>query len=221
MVPLRLYDPVDVTQYTFDEMRAAVEAAEDWGTYVMVHAYTPRAIKRAMDAGVKCIEHGQLLDEETLKIMAANGTWLSTQNLLESSPEMTELRREKRKAVLEGQKKLWPLAKKLGVKLVWGTDFLFEPNVNKDQNSYILKLQDWFTNDEILKMVTHDNGELLQLSGLRSPYTGKIGVIEEGALADVLLVDGNPLENLSLIANPTKNFLVIVKDGEIYKNTTK
>ena len=113
------------------------------------------------------------------------------------------------------------LAKKLGVKLAWGTDFLFEPDVNKDQNSYILKLQDWFTNAEILKMVTHDNGELLQLSGLRSPYKGKIGVIVEGALADVLLVDGNPLENLSLIANPTKNFLVIVKDGEIYKNTTK
>ena len=215
------YDPVDVTQYTLDEMKAAVDAAEDWGTYVMVHAYTPRAIKRAMEAGVKCVEHGQLLDEETLKIMADKGIWLSSQNLLESSPEMTELRKEKRKDVLEGQKKLWPLAKKLGVKLAWGTDFLFEPDVNKDQNSYILKLQDWFTNAEILKMVTHDNGDLLQLSGLRSPYKGKIGVIEEGALADVLLVDGNPLENLSLIANPTKNFLVIVKDGEIYKNTTK
>ena len=215
------YDPIDVTQYTLEEMKAAVDAAEDWGTYVMVHAYTPRAIKRAMEAGVKCIEHGQLLDEETLKLMAANGTWLSTQNLLESSPEMTELRKEKRKDVIEGQKKLWPLAKKLGVKLAWGTDFLFEPNTNKEQNSYILKLQDWFTNAEILKMVTHDNAQLLKLSGLRSPYAGNIGVIEEGALADILLVDGNPLENLSLVANPAQNFLVIVKDGDIYKNITK
>ncbi len=71
------YDPVDVTQYTFDEMRAAVEAAEDWGTYVMVHAYTPRAIRKAVDAGVKCIEHGQLLDEKPLRYLAKKGVWLS------------------------------------------------------------------------------------------------------------------------------------------------
>jgi imidazolonepropionase-like amidohydrolase len=72
-----IYDPIDVTQYTFDEMRAAVEAAEDWGTYVTVHAYTPRAVRRAIEAGVKCVEHGQLLDEATLKLMAERGVWLS------------------------------------------------------------------------------------------------------------------------------------------------
>jgi len=215
------YDPVDVTQYTFDEIKAAVDAAEDWGTYVMVHAYTPRAVRRAVDAGVKCIEHGQLLDEETLQLMADKGIWLSTQNLIESSPGMDEMRMEKRKPVIEGQKKVWPMAKRLNVKLAWGTDFLFEPELNKEQNSYILKLQPWFTNAEILKMVTHDNAQLLQLSGLRSPYPGELGVIKEGALADVLLVDGDPIKDLSLIANPDKNFLVIVKDGVIYKNLTK
>ena len=113
------------------------------------------------------------------------------------------------------------MAKRLNVKLAWGTDFLFEPELNKEQNEYILKLQPWFTNPEILKMVTHDNGELLQLSGLRSPYPGKIGVIEEGAMADVLLVDGDPIKDLSLIAKPDKKFLVIVKDGVIYKNLVK
>lgn len=215
------YDPLDVTQYTLDEMKAAVEAAEDWGTYVMVHAYTPRAVRRAIDAGVKCIEHGQLLDEETLQIMADKGIWLSSQNLIESSPEMPELRREKRKPVIEGQKKLWPMAKKLNVKLAWGTDFLFNPELNKEQNRYIMKLKEWFTNAEILKMVTHDNAQLLQLSGLRSPYPGELGIIQKGALADVLLVDGNPLQDLSLIADPAKNFLVIVKDGIVYKNQTK
>lgn len=215
------YDPVDVTQYTFDEIKAAVDAAEDWGTYVMVHAYTPRAVRRAIDAGVKCIEHGQLLDEETLQLMADKGIWLSTQNLIESSSGMDEMRMEKRKPVIEGQKKVWPMAKRLNVKLAWGTDFLFEPELNKEQNSYILKLQPWFTNAEILKMVTHDNAQLLQLSGLRSPYPGELGVIKEGALADVLLVDGDPIKDLSLIANPGKNFLVIVKDGVIYKNLTK
>jgi len=215
------YDPIDVTQYTFDEMKVAVDAAEDWGTYVMVHAYTPRAVQRAVEAGVKSIEHGQMLDEETLKILAKKGVWLSLQNLMDNNENMDEQRKEKRKPVLDGQDKVWPLAKKLGVKLAWGTDFLFEPELNDEQNSYILRLQKWFTNAEILKMITQDNGELLQLSGLRSPYPGKLGVVEEKALADLILVDGNPLKDLSLIANPDKNFLVIIKDGQIYKNTIK
>ncbi len=212
------YDPIDVTQYTLDEMKAAVEAAEDWGTYVMVHAYTPRAVRRAVEAGVKCIEHGQMLDEETLKLLAEKKVWLSLQNLMDNNDNMDEQRKEKRKPVLEGQDRVWPLAKKLGVKLAWGTDFLFEPELNADQNSYILRLQKWFSNAEILKMVTQDNAELLQLSGLRSPYPGKLGVVEEKALADLLLVDGNPLKDLSLIADPEKNFLLIIKDGKIYKN---
>lgn len=212
------YDPVDVTQYTFDEMRAAVEAAEDWGTYVMVHAYTPRAVQRAIKAGVKCVEHGQMLDEKTLRLMKRKGAWLSTQNLVESTPDMDQQRVEKRKPVIEGQAKLWPLAKKLNLKIAWGTDFLFEPELNEQQNAYILRLQQWFTNAEILKMVTHDNAELLQLSGLRSPYAGKLGVVEEGALADLILVDGDPLADLSVIANPAEKFVVIMKDGKMYKN---
>ncbi|WP_293939009.1 metal-dependent hydrolase family protein [Sphingobacterium sp. UBA5996] len=213
------YDPVDVTQYTLDEMKAAVEAAEDWGTYVTVHAYTPRAIQRAIEAGVRCIEHGQLLDEETLQLIAKNNIWLSLQNLVEDTPDMDPQRRIKRKPVIEGQEKVWPMAKKYGVKLAWGTDFLFEPDLNKLQNAFILRLQKWFTNVEIIKMVTHDNGELLQLSGLRSPYPGKLGSVEEGALADLILVDGDPLKDLKLLADPDKNFLVIIKDGQIYKNT--
>ncbi|MDR2269291.1 MAG: amidohydrolase family protein [Sphingobacterium sp.] len=213
------YDPVDVTQYTLDEMKAAVEAAEDWGTYVTVHAYTPRAIRRAVEAGVKCVEHGQLLDEETLQLLAQKNIWLSLQNLVEDTPDMDPQRRIKRKPVIEGQEQVWPLAKKLGVKLAWGTDFLFEPELNEQQNSFILRLQKWFTNAEIIKMVTQDNGELLQLAGLRSPYPGKLGVIEEGAIADLLLVDGDPLKELKLLADPAKNFLLIVKDGQIYKNS--
>lgn len=215
------YDPVDVTQYKLDEIKAAVEAAEDWGTYVTVHAYTPRAVRRAIDAGVKCIEHGQLLDEETIQLIAEKDIWLSLQNLVDNTPNMDPQRLEKRKPVIEGQEKVWPLAKKHKVKLAWGTDFLFEPELNQKQNEFILRLQKWFTNAEILQMVTQDNAALLQLSGLRSPYPGKLGVVEEGAMADLLLVDGNPLKNLELLVNPDKNFVVIIKDGKIYKNTLK
>ncbi|HRN62148.1 MAG TPA: amidohydrolase family protein [Luteimonas sp.] len=212
------YDPVDVTQYTFDEMRAAVEAAEDWGTYVMVHAYTPRAVRRAIEAGVKCIEHGQLLDEDTLKLMAQRGVWLSTQTLRASTEDMDPLRREKRKPVIEGQARTIAAAKRSGVRIAWGTDFLFDPALNVEQNAFILGLREWFTPAEILKMVTHDNAELLALSGLRSPYQGRLGVVEEGALADLLLVEGDPLADLDVLADPERNFVVIVKDGRVVKD---
>jgi imidazolonepropionase-like amidohydrolase len=215
------YDPIDVTQYTLDEMKAAVEAADDWNTYVTVHAYTPRAVRRAIEAGVKCIEHGQLLDEPTIELMAQRGTWLSAQNLIADSPNMTPERRKKRAPVIEGNARVWPMAKKYGVKLAWGTDLLFEPELNAQQNSLILALRQWFTPAEILKLVTYDNAQLLALSGPRAPYDGKLGIVEDGALADLILVNGDPLANLDLIADPAKNFSVIMKDGIVYKNTTR
>jgi imidazolonepropionase-like amidohydrolase len=214
-----LYDPIDVTQYTLDEMKAAVEAAADWNTYVTVHAYTPRAVRRAIEAGVKCVEHGQLLDEATLKLMARKGVWLSAQNLVEDTPNMDPLRREKRQPVIAGNARVWPLAKKLGVKLAWGTDFLFEPELNDEQNAYILRLKPWFTPAEILKLLTHDNAQLLALSGPRSPYAGRLGVVQEGALADLILVNGDPLADIDLVGDPAANFDVIVKDGAVVKST--
>jgi len=213
------YDPVDVTQYTFDEMRAAVEAAEDWGTYVTVHAYTPRAIRRAIEAGVRVVDHGQLLDEETLQLMADNEIWLSLQVLRASTPDMDPLRRAKRAPIIDNQSNVWRMARDLGVRLAWGTDFLFDPALNEQQNEYILMLSEWFSPAEALKLVTHDNAQLLALSGLRSPYQGRLGVVEEDALADLLLVRGDPLEDLSLVTDPENNFLVIMKDGRIYKNS--
>jgi imidazolonepropionase-like amidohydrolase len=212
------YDPVDVTQYTLDEMKAAVEAAEDWNTYVTVHAYTDRSVRRAIEAGVKCIEHGQMVSEETLQLMRDKGVWLSLQVLRASTPDMTPLRAEKRRPVLEGQPRVWAAAKRLGVKLAWGTDYLFEPELNDTQNANILELRQWFTPAEILKLITHDNAQLLALSGPRSPYQGKLGVVEEGALADLILVNGDPVANIDLVADPAKNFAVIMKDGVIYKN---
>jgi len=211
------YDPIDVTQYTFEEMKAAVDAAEDWNTYVMVHAYTPRAVRRAIEAGVRCIEHGQLLDEDTLRLMAEKGIWLSTQTFADDNPNIDPQRREKRREIVENNAKLWTLAKELGVKLAWGTDFLFEPELNANQNNYLLKLTAWFTPAEILKLVTYDNAQLLALSGPRSPYAGRLGIIEEGALADLILVDGDPLAQIDLLGDPARNFDVIMKGGKFYK----
>ena len=213
------YDPLDVAQYTLDEMKAAVEAADDWGTYVTVHAYTPKAVQRAVRAGVKSIEHGQLLDEQTLKLLGDKGLWLSLQALDEAPPTQSADVIAKKHQVVAGTDNAFKWARKYKVKLAWGTDFLFNPAQNKNQNSDILKLKQWMTPAEILKVVTRDNAGLLALSGLRNPYPGKLGVIEAGALADLLLVDGDPIANLDLIADPTTNFRVIMKDGRIYKNT--
>ncbi|MBE9223618.1 amidohydrolase family protein [Cyanobacterium stanieri LEGE 03274] len=216
-----LYDPIDVTQYTLDEMKAAVEAATDWGTYVTVHAYTPRAVRRAIEAGVKCIEHGQLLDEDTMKILAQKDVWLSAQAFEERETEgFTEEQKAKRALVVQGVSNAFNWAKQYNVKLAWGTDYLFDPPRNQRQNQDIVNLEEWFTPFEALKLVTYDNAQLLKLSGERNPYkAGALGVIEQDAYADLILVDGNPLENLSVVADYTNNFKVIVKDGKIYKNT--
>lgn len=215
-----MYDPLDVTQYSVEELRAAVAAAENWGTYVTVHAYTPRAVRQCLEAGVKCIDHGQLLDEDTVKLMAEKQVWWSLQPFTDDRPSAWpegSPNRKKQLAMFAGTDTAYALAKKHQIKTAWGTDILFSAENSKRQGGELAKMTRWFTPAEALKMATHDNAQLLALSGLRSPYEGKLGVVEEGALADLLLVDGNPLEDLSLVADADKNFLVIMKDGVIYK----
>lgn len=214
-----LYDPLDVTEFFEEEIRAAVRAAEDWGTYVMVHVYNPRGITRAIAAGVKSIEHGHLIDEPTMELVAGNDIWLSMQAFaVEDNTYPSPVQQAKHIQITEGTDRTYKLAKKYGVKLAWGTDLLFNPANTKNQNHGIVKLQKWFTPFEILKMVTFDNAQLLAMSGPRNPYPGRLGVIEEGALADLLLIDGSPLQQIELLENPAEKFVLIVKNGVICKN---
>lgn len=218
-----VYDPLDVTQYTVPELHAAVEAAENWGTYAAVHAYTPRAVRQAVEAGVKCIDHGQLLDEPTVALMAEKGSWWSLQPFLddEDATPFVEgsVNRKKQLQMISGTDNAYKLAKQYKIKTAWGTDSLFDAKVTARQGVQLTKLTRWYTSPEILKIATSNNAELLALSGLRSPYEGKLGVVQEGALADLLLVDGDPTANIKLIENPAQNFVVIMKDGTIHKNT--
>lgn len=217
------YDPLDVTQYSEEEMHAAVGAAADWGTYVAVHAYTPQAIQRAITAGVKCIEHGQLLDEATAKLMAEKGIWWCLQPFLDDEdavplPEGSP-NRKKQLQMIAGTDTAYTLAKKYKILTAFGTDTLFDASLAEKQGKQLAKLVRWYTSAEVLNMATAVNADLLALSGLRNPYPGKLGVVEEGALADLLLVDGNPIENIQLLADPARCFLVIMKDGKVYKNS--
>lgn len=216
------HSPLDVSTFTEEELRAAVEAAGNWGTYVAVHAYTPAAIRRAIAAGVKVIEHAHLIDEPTARLMAERGIWLSTQPFQDDEdiprmppgpPQYARLRQ-----VLEGTDRVYALAKKHRIKTAFGTDILFDAKLAARQGAQLPKLARWYSNAEILQQATAVNGELLALTGLRNPYPGKLGVIEPGALADLLVVDGDPLQDIALIADAERNFVLIMKDGKIYKN---
>jgi imidazolonepropionase-like amidohydrolase len=218
------YDPIDGSQYTEAEIRAAVDVADNWGTYAAVHAYTPRAIKTAIRGGVRCIEHGHLMDEATAQLIAENDIWLSIQPFLNNefaTPLPTAEAEAKAQRVYSGTDAAYCLALKYKLKMAWGTDILFDPKSAANQGAMLTTLAQWLSPVEILKTATAVNGELLAMSGARNPYPGKLGVVEEGALADLILVDGDPIENLKLIADPEKNFLVIMKDGRIVKNALK
>ena len=218
------HSPLDVVTFTPDELRAAVAGANQWGTYVTAHAYSPAAIRQAVEAGVQCIEHGSLMDDATAQLIANKGVWLSMQplpdELLRAFPPDSE-EYAKGREVLDGNAHAYELAKKYKLKTAFGTDVLFSAALAKRQGELLASLGRWYTPSEALIMATSTNAQLLTLSGERNPYRGRLGVIEPGAFADLLLVEGDPLQDLNLVARPQQNFRVIVKDGRIYKNTIK
>lgn len=215
------YGPIDTVQLSVDEIHAAVEAAANWGTYVTAHVYTSEGIRNAIEAGVKVIDHGQLADESVVKLMAEKGIWWSLQPFVgdENANQHADAVRQAASAkVHAGTDQAFELARKYGVRIAFGTDILFDARRAARQGSQLETMTRWFSPAQILKMATADNAELLALSDRRNPYPGKLGVVEEGALADLLLVDGDPIEQINLLADPGENLLVIMKGGRIVKN---
>jgi imidazolonepropionase-like amidohydrolase len=211
---------LDMFTFSEPEFRAGVEAAADRDTYVAVHAYPSAQIKRAIAAGVQCIEHGHLMDEATAMLIAGKDLWLSTQPFVsdEDFPPLTGQSRINLLQVIAGTDTVYALAKEHKIKTAFGTDLLFSSAITERQGLMLTHLTRWYDNTEILKVATSVNGELLGMSGPRNPYQGKLGIIEEDALADLLVVDGNPINKIELVARPDKNFMVIMKDGKIYKD---
>ncbi len=216
------YDPLDVAQFTESEIHAAVEAAENWGTYVTVHAYTPRAIRTAVAAGVRCIEHGHLIDEETVALLAEKDIWWCLQPFLddEDAVPLPPANQVKFLQMTAGTDTAYQLAIKHRVKIAFGTDTLFDAKLASRQGAQLAKLTRWFTPAEVLQQATIRNAELLAMSGPRNPYPGRLGVVAEGALADLILIDGDPVADISLIARPDEAFTAIIKGGRLAKGAT-
>ena len=214
---------LDMLTFGEPEIRAAVEAAADRNTYVAVHAYPPHAIRRALAAGAQCIEHGHLMDEETAKLMAGEGIWLSTQPFLseDDTGRLTGQSRLNALQVFAGTNTLYPLAKEHKIKTAFGSDLLFSSDLAARQGVMLTNLKRWYENVDILRMATSVNGELLALSGPRNPYPGKLGVVENDALADLLIVNGDPIADIALLEKPDTNLAMIMKGGRIYKDTLK
>ncbi|WP_170482659.1 metal-dependent hydrolase family protein [Ruegeria arenilitoris] len=217
------YDPLHTLQYSAEEMQAIVGAAADWGTYVMVHAYTDATVRRAIEAGVKVIEHGQLMTDETAKLAADNGVWLSTQIAFLGEPPTPEqieafgeVTAAKFNSVREGVETSINFAREYGINIAFGTD-LWGPRLPEIGNEFEYRTR-YFSDLETLQQATSVNGELLQLTGPLNPYPeGPIGVIQSGAYADIILVDGNPLDDVTILGD-MENIHFVMKDGRVHRN---
>jgi imidazolonepropionase-like amidohydrolase len=187
----------------------------------MVHAYTPTSVRQAILAGVRCIEHGHLVDEETVELMAERQVWWSLQPFLDDEdaiPDLPPAKQAKQLAVCAGTERAYQLAREYGIRLGFGTDILFDAGQATRQGSHLAKLARWFTPVEVLRMATSGNASLLAMSGERNPYPGALGVVAPGGYADLLVVDGEPLEDLAVFADPA-NLRLIMKDGVVAKNS--
>jgi imidazolonepropionase-like amidohydrolase len=157
-------------------------------------------------------------------MMADTGAWWSLQPFLadeDSNPKSDPVARRYQEEIAQGTVRAYEMSRKYNIRTGFGTDVLFNPKGPASQGRQLAKLARWMDNADVLRMATGENGDLLALSGDRNPYRATVGAIERGALADILVVDGNPLEDISLIADPDRNMKLIMKDGQVFKNELK
>lgn len=211
------YDPLDSLQFSMDEVHAAVEEAHAFGRYVCAHAYTPEAITRAAKAGVRTIEHGNLIDDAAAKLMAQKGMFLVA-NLV-TYFEMKKRAAEygmssdmlaKNDLVIDGALRSLEICKRHGVPVAYGTDLLGQLQTEQSQE-FTIRAQ-VVSPIEIIRSATTIGAQLLRMEG-------KLGCLKPGAFADLIVVNGNPLKNLGLFQDQGKHLSAIMKGGKFHKNT--
>ncbi|MEZ8384225.1 amidohydrolase family protein [Vibrio splendidus] len=231
------FDPIDTTQYSVDETCAIVEAAKDWNTYVAAHTFNDRSVNRLLDCGVKSFEHGFFINDETMKRIAKEGGYVVPQ-MWGLSPDLAKnplMPAEKLPMVAQLQEEYGDYGKRLlenNVKVVFASDYVGADSDAERARRYEIywRTQAFGSNFEVLKQMTSTAGEMLAMSGPRGTTQGKLGVIENGAVADILLIDGNPLEDMAVIgatpewfdADPEYKTIdtikLVMKDGVVYRN---
>lgn len=206
-------DPIDALGYSEDEIRAIVAEARARHTYVMAHAYTPEAIVRAVRCGVRTIEHGNLIDDAAAAVMAEHGayavpTLVTYRALVEQGPALglPPASVAKAQGVFEQGLASLAILQKAGVKIGFGTDLLGDTH-DRQSEEFTIRGQVQ-TPQQVLASATTVAAEVLGRSGT-------LGVVAEGAMADLLVVDGNPLETLQVLAQPQRHLRLVVKEGTI------
>ncbi|MDJ0709125.1 MAG: amidohydrolase family protein [Woeseiaceae bacterium] len=212
------FDPIHTLQPSPSEIRAAVQAAGDWGTYVLAHAYTSEAVTRLVENGVRCIEHGLLIDDKTARLVKANDVAISTQLVIFRSlvglDNLPELQKQKARQVRAGQENLIRLIKKYDITTGFSTDFIFGQYQGLPRE-FTERAKFW-TNVEVLRQATSESATIIRMAGKLNRH-GNFGEIREGWVADLLLHNGELLEDLSILADPEANLALIMQGGEIIK----
>ena len=219
------YDPLESITIRPEELRATVEVAEDFGSFVCIHVYQAEHIKMAIEQGVKCIEHGFLMDEEAMDIMVDEGIVLSAQSFMSYTafqnpagiPGFGPEQIAKGLKVNKGADQMFKWAAEKKVEMFQGSDmFTYDALPNAVLN--ITQLERWFTPVEALRSATSTAGEWLMKTGPKNPYKeAQLGTLQEGSYADVIMVSGNPLEGTKVLEDPN-NIPVVIKDGKVFKN---
>lgn len=212
-------DPLNMVQFTEDELKVAVQAASDWGSYVGVYACHPEGIMRALNAGAKTIEYGHMVNDTAMIMIRDKGAYLIPQCYCVFRDPSGTADPEKFKQAQAGTAQEMELAKKYGVKVGFASDVSGNPGGEKEALSEFTARTKWYTPLEVLRQATSGNAEILALSGRLNPYPDRaLGVIKEGAYADLLIYDGNPLEDIQVVVDYPKHLKLIMKNGKIYKN---
>jgi imidazolonepropionase-like amidohydrolase len=213
------YDPIHTLQPSPEEIRAAVQAASDWGTYVLAHAYTSEAVQRLVKNGVRSIEHGLLIDDKTARLVAKNNVVISTQlvvfRTLQDLPGLSETSRAKLKQVLEGQENLIKLIKKYKITTGFGTDLVYG-DYPKIAREFTERAKYW-TAAEVLQQATSESAKVIRMAGKLNTH-GMFGEIREGWVADLLLINGEVFEDISILEKPDESLALIMKKGVIVKS---
>lgn len=212
--------PLDIATYSEEDLRVGAQVARDWNTYVTIHASADHNVRRSIAAGAPCIEHAHLMEEATARLIAEREIWLSTQPFLTMADAASQTGPgvERLQLLFAGTPRIYGYIKRYGIKAAWGSDILFSPELTPRQNIMLTHLAEWFSNAEVLRAATSVNGELMALSNMRNPYPGKLGVIEPEAHADLLVLNGNPLDDIRVIETPATSLALIMKSGRVHKN---